>query len=206
MPPATPKNSYSFGFTAASLRPELAGVMAELYFENGSWERTRDVVLGTNALQCRSSASGIRLERELRQRLETLTPEELALLNSGTLETRVALSWLAAVKRHTFLHDFASELLRSKLDLHDPVLRVSDYESFVEEKAVRHPEVEALSDTTSGKIRRVLLRMLREVGILLEGPELGSLARPIVPPEVEDAIRADDARWLSAFLVPEDQI
>jgi len=180
--------------------------MAELYFERGSWERTRDVVLETNALQCRSSASGIRLERELRQRLETLTPEELALLNSGTLEARVALSWLAAVKRHTFLHDFASELLRSKLDLHDPVLRVSDYESFVEDKAVRHPEVEALSDTTSGKIRRVLLRMLREVGVLLKGPELGSLARPIVPPEVEDAIRADDARWLSALLVPEDQI
>jgi hypothetical protein len=206
MPPATPTNSYSFGFTAASLRPELAGVMAELYSEHGSWDKTRDVVLETNALQCRSSASGIRLERELRQRLETLTPEELALLHTGTLETRVALSWLAAVKRHTFLHDFASELLRSKLDLHDAVLRASDYESFVEEKAVRHPEVEALSDTTSGKIRRVLLRMLREVGILVKGPEFGSLSRPVVPPEVEDAIRADDARWLSAFLVPEAQI
>jgi len=206
MSAASPPTPYSFGFTAASLRPELGGVLAELYFENGSWERTRDVALETNALQCRSSASGIRLERELRQRLETLTAEELALLNSGTLETRVALSWLAAVKRHTFLHDFASELLRSKLDLHDAVLRASDYESFVEEKAVRHPEVETLSDTTSGKIRRVLLRMLCEVGILMKGPELGSLARPIVPPEVEDVIRADDARWLSAFLVPEAQI
>jgi hypothetical protein len=197
---------YSFGFTAASLRPELARVMAEMYFEMGSWERTRDVVLETNALQCRSSASGIRLERELRQRLETLTPEELSLLNVGTLESRVATSWLAAVKRHTFLHDFASELLRSKLDLHDAVLRASDYESFVEEKGVRHPEVEVLSDTTRGKIRRVLLRMLREVGILVKGPELGSLSRPVVPPEVEDAIRADDPCWLSAFLVPKAQI
>lgn len=200
------KPAYSFGFTAASLRPELAGVMAELYLEHGAWERTREVVLETNALQCRSSASGIRLERELRQRLETLTPEELALLNAGTLETRVALSWLAAVKRHAFLYDFASELLRSKLDLHDAVLRASDYESFVEEKVVRHPEFETLSDTTRGKVRRALLRMLREVGILAKGPELGFLARTVVPPEVEDAIRADDARWLSAFLVPEAQI
>lgn len=206
MSSAAPANLYSFGFTSASLRPELAGVMAELYLEYRSWDRAREVVLKTNALQCRSSASGIRLERELRQRLETLTPGELALLNIGTLENRVALSWLAAVKRHTFLHDFASELLRSKLDLHDAVLRASDYESFVEEKAVRHPEVEALSDTTSGKIRRVVLRMLREVGILVKGPELGSLARPIVPSEVENIIRADDPRWLAAFLVPEFRI
>ncbi|MCB1134003.1 MAG: DUF1819 family protein [Verrucomicrobiae bacterium] len=188
------------------MRPELAGVIAELYFEHGSWEKTRDVVLETNALQCRSSASGKRIERELRPRLETLTPAELALLHTGTLETRIALSWLAAVKRHPFLHDVASELLRSKLDLHDAVLRTSDYETFVEEKAVRHPELETLSELTRGKVRRVLLRMLREVGILVKGPDLGAVARPIIPPEVEDAIRADNPRWLSAFLVPEAQI
>lgn len=177
--------------------------MVELYFEHGSWERTRDAVLQTNALQCRSGASAIRLERELRQRLETLTADELALLNHGTLDIRVALCWLAAVKRHDFLHDLAAELLRSKLDLHDTVLRASDYESFAEDKAVRHPEVEALSPTTRAKVLRVALRMLREAGILVNGPELGSLNRPPVPPEVEDLIRADDPRWLAAFLVPE---
>ncbi len=207
MPTAAPTSPYSFGFTAASLRPELVGVMAELYFEHGgSWEKTQDAVLKTNALQCRSSASAVRLEREIRQRLETLSSVERALLNTGTLETRVALSWLAAVKRHSFLYDFAAELLRSKIDLHDTVLRSSDYESFIEEKAVRHPEIEALSDTTSEKVRRVVLRMLREMSILVKGPELGSVTRPIIPPEVEDAIRADNPRWLAAFLVSDAQI
>lgn len=205
MDPSNP-NSYSFGFTSASLRPELTGLVAEVFAKCGSWEKTHEHILETNALQCRSKASGVRLERELRQRLETLSPAELELLLHGALETRVAVSWLAAVKRYAFLFDFVSERLRSKIEHQDTVLRVSDYEVFVEEKATHHPEVERLSDSTSTKIRQVMLRMLREVGILREGSDLGALERPLMPYEVEDAIRGEDARWLGAFLIPDSQI
>jgi hypothetical protein len=203
--PFDPTN-YSFGFTAASLRPELVGIMAEKFAELGSWEETKAAILETNALQCRSAASSNRLERELRPRLQTLTPGQLDLLNRTTSEGRVALSWLAAVKRHAFLFDFVAEVLRSKLDLHDPILRASDYERFIEDKAVSHPEVSKLTESTLKKIRRTLLTMLREIGILHKGEDLGEFRRPAIPPEVEDSIREDRPDWLAAFLVPEDQI
>ena len=56
--PASPAPS-SFGFTAASLRPELVGIMAEKFAESGSWEDTRAAILATNALQFRSLTSSI---------------------------------------------------------------------------------------------------------------------------------------------------
>lgn len=72
---------YSFGYTAASLRSDLTGVLAEHYLEHGSWIAARKVVLVNNAFQCRSQTGAIRLERELRQRLETLTSDQLELVS-----------------------------------------------------------------------------------------------------------------------------
>lgn len=193
----------NFGFTSASLRPDLVGIMAEKLLELGSWDKTKVAILETNALQCSSTSSCLRLERELRQRLQTLTEMQLQLLSTTTSDGRTALSWLASVKRYKFFYSLATELLTAKLDLNDTVLRRSDYEFFVAEHAIENLEFQTLTETTQVKIRQVTMRMLREVGILLKGCELGLLIRPIVPPEVEDAIRADDPRWLSAFLIPQ---
>ena len=60
---------YNLSFTAASLRPELARIVAEHFLAVRDWEKTKEHILSTNALQCRSASSAVRLERELRQRL-----------------------------------------------------------------------------------------------------------------------------------------
>lgn len=197
---------YSFGFTAASLRPELLVVLAEKFMKVGSWDLAKEEVLRTNALQCRSPNSSNRLERELRPRLQTLTRPQLELVCHATAESRTHLAWLAAVKHSAFLFDFAAESLRAKLEQHETVLRLSDYRRFLEEKANQHPELASLTESSTGKVQRVVLRMLREVGILGKGPDLGSLHRPVIPTNVEQAIRLDDPRWLAAFLVPNKEI
>lgn len=204
-PPLT-KPLYGFGFTAASLRPELLLIMAERFLKNGSWVDTKEEVLAENALQCRSASSTHRLERELRPRLQTLTPSQLQLLVSSGVDTRISVAWLAAVRHAAFLYDFAADALRSKLELHDYVLRESDYRRFIDEKSSSHPELARLSATTAGKVRRVLFAMLREAGILQKGSEIGLLQRPVIPRDVELSIREDDPAWLAAFLVPQTEI
>lgn len=203
--PSSPQ-SYGFGFTAASLRPELLLIIAERFLQTASWERTKESILAANELQCRSATSAQRLERELRPRLQTLSRRQLELLVASGADTRISLAWLAAVKHSAFLYDFAAEALRPKLEQHDYVLRESDYRRFIEEKTPSHPELVKLSPTTTGKIRRVLFAMLRETGILLKGDEIGSLQRPVVPREVELSIREENPAWLAAYLVPESEI
>jgi hypothetical protein len=197
---------YSFGFTAASLRPELLLIIAEKFLETGSWDRTKAEILSTNALQCRSASSSQRMERELRPRLQTLLPEQLELLVRSSADTRTCLAWLAAVRHSRFLHEFASELLRSKHGDHDTTLRESDYRRFIEEKIPFHPELNRLSPITAGKVRRVLFAMLREVGILKPGDAIGSLHRPMVPQEVVTSIRNKNPSDLAAFLIPDNEI
>lgn len=198
--------AYSFSFTAASLRPELVGTIVEYFFRLGSWEETKRAVLAANALQARSPASSIRMERELRQRLQTLTTDQLSLAHRSTTDVRTCLAWLAAVKHSAFLFEFPVEVMRAKLELHDVVLRASDYERFISDKSPHHPELAELTESSSTKIRRVLLLMLREIGLLAAGSDFGTIQRAVIPPVVEKVIRGDDTKWLAAFLLSDAEI
>ncbi len=204
-------DAYPLGFTAASLRPELARIVAESFLAVGDWQVAKARILATNALQCRSAGTAVRLERALRQRLQRLTEAQLVLLARATAEDRAALAWLAAIKEIPFVFDFAAELLRDKLAALDPVLRLSDYETFVDQKAVVHPVLGRLTAATRTKLRNVLLRMLTEAGLLLPGVRrpgnaLGTVLRPVLSPAVATAIQDDDPRWLAGFLVPDAEI
>jgi hypothetical protein len=194
--------SYNLSFTAASLRPDLARVIAENFVRLGDWEEAKHDTLATNALQTRARSTGIRIERELRQRLQYLTRDQLELLAAGSSDERAAMTWLAMLKCNAFVFEFASELLRDKLATRDATLRPSDYEAFVGAKTAAHPELQELKETSRVKIRNVLLRMLVEVGILVEGDSLGIVQRVPLSPTVLRVIRADDPALLAGFLFP----
>lgn len=202
---SSPISGYHLSFTAVSLRPELARIVAETFLTVGNWALVKERILSTNALQCRSTSSAARLERELRQRLETLTRDQLVLLAQATAEDRAAIAWLAACKHIRFAFEFAAEVLRDKLAAHDVVLRPSDYESYVENKCLPHPELGRLKPTSKNKIRQVLLNMLVEAGLLVKGNAL-NIHRPPLSPAVVRVITADSQNWLAAFLVPDLEI
>jgi hypothetical protein len=193
---------YNLSFTAASLRPELARIVASHYLSTGSWDEAKRRVLDTNALQSRSPASAVRMEREFRQRLGTLSEDQLTILAEATAEDAAAMAWLGALKHSAFLFEFAAEVLRDKLAAYDPVLRHSDYEDYVEAKSLLHPELAELTESTRGKVRRVLLRMLGEAGLLARG----TIQRPVLAPAVARVIAEDDPRWLAGFLVPAHEL
>lgn len=204
-PPGKTTDSYNLSFTAASLRPELARIVAECFLKVGDWDQAKAQVLATNALQCRSASSTVRLERELQQRLQTLTHEQLSLLAKATAEDHTAMAWLAICKRSPFVFEFATEVLRDKLAAHDAILRPSDYESYVEHKSLPHPELARLTPSSKRKIRQVLLRMLAEAGLLVSTRH-GAIQRPVLSPAVMRAVTADDRHWLAGFLVPDAEI
>jgi hypothetical protein len=135
-----------------------------------------------------------------------LTLEQLTLLAQATAEDRTAIAWLAACKHIPFAFDFASEVLRDKLAAHDAVLRPSDYEVYVENKSLSHPELARLASSSKYKVRQILLRMLTEAGLIVKGAALGTIQRPALSPAVVRVITTDSPHWLAAFLVPDPDI
>ena len=203
---ASSRAGYNLSFIAASLRPDLMRIVADAYLEAGDWVRAKDQILSSNALQCRSAKSAIRFERELRVRLQTLTHDQLLLAAKATTEDRTAMAWLAACKHIPFAFDFAADVLREKLATHDLVLRPSDYEGYLENKSLSHPELTRLAVSSKYKVRQILLRMLTEAGLLVPGAAWGTLQRPALSPEVVRVITSDNPHWLAAFLFPDAEI
>ena len=107
---------YCLSFTAAGLKPELAAVMARIHAESGNWKKTRASVLERNALQTRSFASTKRLETELRQRLQLLNSNQLRLLAEGSSDDRLAMAWLAVLRRIQLTVELTRDLLLNKLE------------------------------------------------------------------------------------------
>jgi len=198
--------AYNFSFMAVSLRPDLARIVAELFLAERDWDVVKQRVLATNALQVRTSSSAIRMERELRLRLATLTDKQLEILATSAADDRAAISWLAAIKHIRFAFDFAADLLRDKLAVHEPVLRYSDYETFLETKAAFHPELASLRPSSKNKLRQILLQMLAEAGLVNAGNDVMAIRRPILSSTILDTIRSDDPRWLAGFLVPDNEM
>lgn len=197
---------YRLSFSAASLRPELARIIAEAYLSCGNWDDAKEKVLSDNALQARSAASAKRMEREIRQRIQTLTPQQIDLLANGSTDSRGAMAWLAALKHIEFIYTFAAQTLRAKIEILDFTLRPSDYEDFIASQSAIHPELAELKPSTQDKVKRVTMTMLREAGILSDKTQGWDIARPFSPTDAQDVIIADNRFWLAGFLVPDEEI
>jgi hypothetical protein len=201
------KNPYNFSFMGCSLRPELVRTVANYYRDaRCDWALTKTRILADNALQCRTPRSALRMEREIRQRLTTLTTPQLNLLGTANGDEITSLAWLSVLKHSTFIFEFASEVLRDKLSTGDMILRRSDYEGFLEHKSVLHPELARLSSSSKIKVRQILLRMLTEAGIRSEGSAEGTIHRPAISPAVFGVIASDSPEWFAGFLLPQREI
>jgi hypothetical protein len=143
-----------------------AAIIAPIYLRERDWARVRTVVAGENLLQARTVASGLRLAREVIQRLAVLTDDEIKLLIEATSTERGHLLWAAACRRYDLIGEFAEEIVRERFLLLTPSLDLNDFDSFVRSKSLWHTELSELKDSTRSKLRSNLFRMLHEAGLL----------------------------------------
>ena len=198
------KGGYFSGLTVTDLKPELATIISRIYIKVGSWEKTKAIVMGNNELQTRSISTGIRLETELRQRLKHLSEPQLILLAKGTINDRLAMTWLGVLKRIKLIKELSHELLLEKIEGSDPILRRSDMAEFYKKKEKQFSEFKNLSDTSRKRINSVVLSMLREMGLLVgksqNHGDLGTLQRYNLSTQSRDLID-NEIEIYSGFLL-----
>jgi len=115
-------------------------VVARTNGEAGSRKQTRALVLERNALQARSLSRAKRLDSELRQRLQLLGTPQLTLLAGGSSDDRLAMAWLAVLKRTQVTVELTRDLY--------PLLRRLDMTGLYEACKRQHPELQALSSSS----------------------------------------------------------
>lgn len=157
---------YSLSFTTGSLLQHESVKVAALYLELGEWNAVRDKVIAENLLQSRTLNTLKRLCSEIISRLKRMSKEELLLLVEGNLQERGYLLWMAVCRRYRFIADFAIEVLHERYITLKPDLTHDHYDSFFNQKAEWHSEVEKIRPATRSKLRQILFKMLREADLL----------------------------------------
>ena len=116
------------------------------------------------------------------------------------------MAWLAMIKHAALVSEFAVDLLRGKLAAYDYVLRPSDYSHFIAARISAHPELAKLTESSRRKIRRVLLLMLTEAGLIQQENGERRITRPVQTQRVIDNIVSDNAQLLAGFLWKDEEI
>lgn len=194
---------YSMSFTTGALFHRESVKVASLYLNLLDWDSTRDKVIAENLLQARTFNTLKRVCREVTSRLKKLSQDEIALLVDGCHQEQAYLLWVAICRRYRFIAEFSTELLRERYITLKTDLTYDDFDSFFNQKAEWHPELDEISPKTRDKLRQVLFKMLREADLLLANNMINAA---MLSPRLLDLFRCESNRDASYFPVFEAEL
>lgn len=181
---------YIMSFSSGGLCLRESVILTRSYFDLMDWKAARKHVLDKNLLQARMVSSARRTIGEVIPRLQKLSNDELAYFISAGEQDQRSLLWLAICRRHRFIADFMVEVVHERyVSLKDKV-GTEEFNLFWMQKAVTHPEIEKISDSTREKLRTVLFKMMREVGIISKDNRINSV---ILSPPIQRLLQSGDA-------------
>jgi len=175
----------------------------EVYLIEQSWEKTRERILVDNLIQGRTQSSTARRVREVCFRLKKLTERQLQLLATGSAQEQLYLLWVSVCKKHRFISEFASKVLREKFLRMDLLLEPADYDIFFQERAEWHDELEKLTDSTKAKLRQILFKILREAEILSKD---NMIIPGLLTQDLAMVLAEDNPVWLTVLPVSDAEI
>ena len=196
---------YSFSFTGASALITETLVIAEEYHKLNDWSAVQISLSDNNHLNKVKEGTFKREFSEIKKRLSLLNSDQIQLMIQGSYEDVKSMILLSLVKAYPFLYDFIVEVLLNKYLLFDRTLLDSDYKRFVDSKSFQHAELERMTEIMSKKVKRVVFKLLEQVG-LITNIKNGILLKPFLSSQVVREIFEDDPAYLSAFFCTSEEI
>jgi len=198
------QSKYILSFTAASLRLNEMIKVAKAAYDNNTTDLNVVKESGVVFSSVKTRTSD-REFREIRKRLEKLTPEQINILINGDLISQKQIAFLAVCKRYGFIRDFTIEVIRNKVLVFDYQLHESDYNSFINSKVLLYPELEEFSESTRKKAKQVMFRIMEQAGIINNAVEK-TIQPQILQQGVINAIVKEDSAWLKIFMMSDRDI
>lgn len=184
--------------------PETLAI-ARQFREIRDWKQVAAATRSENLLRQRTEASTARLLREIRPRLEQLSPAELDFLVSADPRDQRLLLFIAICRRYRFIREFTIEVLWPKIQASEIQVYPGDLVRFIEDKGIHAPEVEKLTDKSRAKVRQVILRILSEAG-LMDSTDSRKLQRPVPSRSLAKLLMENDSKQLRCLLLSEQEI
>jgi len=153
---------YKFSFTTASLQVPVMTSLAEKMVNQGlSLHELKPDDIGKER-----SRTNKKMLNEMKNRLATLSDDEINHLARASYEEQRLLSMVAFARAYRFFYDFVIDVVAEKVALFDITLTDMDYNVFFSRVAADHPEAEKLTSLTQKKVRQYTFKVLEQAGLI----------------------------------------
>lgn len=196
---------YQLSMTAAALRYHEAKIVTEVFIEIGDWSLAQNQVLSENLLQKPTSATAKREFGEIKNRLMTLSADQLRAFTTANLTELKYLTFLSCIKYYRLLNDFMIEVVRTKIQMFDYQILESDWANFIESKKQHIDKIGHSSESTLKKIRQVIFKMLADTEII-DDIKMKIIQPPLLSREFTTLVCQDNPNLLAAFLMSDTDI
>lgn len=163
--------TYKIGFARTALLRE-AVLVAQQFNDLKDWARVKQIVIGSNVLQTRTSRTSTIIYNEVHKRLKLLSEDQVEMIVQDHPQDVRQLVWIAICKQYPFIGEFSLEVLNSVIASRRYEITYDDYGYFFNAKAEWHPELEQVSTKTRSNARQMLFQMMRQCDLLNESDEL----------------------------------
>ena len=166
------QQKYKMSFSTGGLLVNESVEVAKLHEPGENWTDTLERALSARTMSLPKHASNRRRLREIANRLETLSEDELDFLIYSDRQDQVAILWVAVCRAYRFIREFQSEVIRERFLSGKADLPLETFDRFFEEMAEWHEEISKISEATRLSLRKVLFRMLRESDIITRNHQI----------------------------------
>ncbi|WP_417861571.1 DUF1819 family protein [Vreelandella venusta] len=163
--------TYKIGFARTALLRETV-LVAQQFNYLKDWMRVKQIVIGDNVLQTRTSRTSSIIYNEVHKRLKLLSEDQVEVIAQDHTQDVRQLIWIAICKQYPFIGEFSLEVLTPAITSRRYEITYDDYGYFFNAKAEWHPELEQVSDKTRSNARQMLFQMMRQCELLNESDEL----------------------------------
>lgn len=153
-------------FTTGGLLERETIIFANMLLQTNDLEKTCLYIKDENLFQYRTVTATRRILSELKSRFQFLDEKALRLISEGFPNEIQQISWFSVCNKYPFIFEFVHEVIREKYFVGQLELTEYDFDAFFNKKMVQHPTLEKIKDSSRYKLKQILFKMLREVGLL----------------------------------------
>jgi hypothetical protein len=160
---------YKFGFSSGSLLlKETEAIFKEI--KSSSNFISGDEVVSYRIIPINSETSQKRMLSEVTKRIRsTKNPLFIDLFLKSENKQKLVLLFYFLCKDYRLITDFMLQKVREKWLNLDKEISTLDFASFLNSKIDSNPEIETLSEITRYKLSQVAIKILKDVGMIVNG-------------------------------------
>lgn len=153
-------------FTTGGLLERETIILANIILQTNDLNKACQQIKDANLFQYRTTTATTRILSELKSRFQFVDNDALKLISVGFPNEIQQMSWFMVCQKYPFIFEFVQEVIKEKYFIGQLELTDYDFDTFFNKKMVQHQNLEKITDNSRYKLKQVLFKMLREVGLL----------------------------------------